>query len=134
MLAHGQSRTERGFNINKAMLVENLEETSIKGQRLLYDYMASKNVTIHEFIIPKEITLPCKSAYSKYKAAMESAGTETVSESCEKKRKVLIDEIANVKRSKVTLESCVTTLRKDADALSLECESKQDPVEVVKLV
>ena len=134
MLAHGQSQTERGFNINKAMLVENLEETSIKGQRLLYDYMASKNVTIHEFIIPKEITLPCKSAYSKYKAAMESARTETVSESCEKKRKVLIDEIANVKRSKVTLESCVTTLRKDADTLSLECESKQDPVEVVKLV
>ena len=39
------------------MLVENLEETSIKGQRLLYDYIASKNVTIHEFIIPKEVTL-----------------------------------------------------------------------------
>ena len=64
---------------------------------------------------------------------MEIAGAETVSESCEKKRKVLIDEIANVKRSKVTLESCVTTLRKDADALSLECENKQDPVEIVKL-
>ena len=46
VLAHGQSQTERGFNINNAMLVENLEETSIKGQRLLYDYMASKNVTI----------------------------------------------------------------------------------------
>ena len=56
LLAHGQSQTERGFNINKAILVENLEKTSIKGQSLLYDYMASKNVTIHEFIIPKELT------------------------------------------------------------------------------
>ena len=73
MLAHGESQTERGFNINKAMLVEDLKETFIKGQKLLYDYMASKNVTIHEFIIPKELTLSCKSAYSKYKAAMESA-------------------------------------------------------------
>ena len=80
MLAHGQSQTERGFNINKAMLVENLEETSIKGQRLLYDYMASRNVTIHEFIIPREVTLSRKSAYCKYKAAMESARAETVSE------------------------------------------------------
>ena len=124
MLAHGQSQTERGFNI-KAMLVENLEETSIKGQRLIYDYMASKNVTIHEFSIPKEVKLSCKSAYSKYKAAMESARAETVSESCEKKRKIRIDEIANVKRSKLTLESCVTTLGKDADARSLECENEQ---------
>ena len=85
MLAHGQIQTGHGFNINKAMLVENLEETSIKGQRLLCVYMTSKNVTIHKFIIPKEVTLSCKSAYSKYKAAMESARAETVSESREKK-------------------------------------------------
>ena len=116
------------------MLVENLEETSIKGQRLLYDYMASKNVFIHEFSILKEATLSCKSAYSKYKATVESARAEIVNESCEKKRKILIDEIANVKRSKITLEFRVTTLRKDADALSLECENKQDPLEIVKLV
>ena len=55
---------------------------------------------------------------------MESARAETLSESCEKKRKILIDEIANVNRSKVTLESYFTTLREDADALSLECENK----------
>ena len=54
---------------------------------------------------------------------MESARTETIRESCGKKRKILIDETANVKQSKVTLESCVTTLYKDADALSLECEN-----------
>ena len=96
--------------------------------------MASKNVTIHEFVIPKELTLSCKSAYSKYKAVMESARAETISESHEKKRKIFIDEIANVKSSKVALESSVTTLCKDADALSLESENKQDPVEIVKLV
>ena len=104
------------------MLVENFEETSIKGQRLMYDNMASKNVTIHEVIIPKELTLSCKSAYSKYKAAMESARAKTVSESREKKRKILVDEIATVKRSK------------GADAPSLECENKQDPIEKVNLV
>ena len=116
------------------MLVENFEETSIKGQGLMYDNMASKNVTIHEVIIPKELTLSCKSAYSKYKAAMESARAKTVSESREKKRKILVDEIATVKRSKVTLESCVTTLCKGADAPSLKCENKQDPIEKVNLV
>ena len=134
VLAHGQSQTECGFNINKVMLVENLEKTSIKGQQQLYDYMASKNVTIHKFIIPKELTLSCKSAYSKYKAAMKSARAETISESHEMKQKIFIDKIANVKCSKLTLESCVTTLCKDADALSLECENRLDPVELIKLV
>ena len=64
VLTDSQSQTERGFNINKATLVENLEETLVKGQRLFYGCMASKNVTIHEFIIPKELTLACKSAYN----------------------------------------------------------------------
>ena len=43
MLAHGQSR---GFNINKAMLVEGLVETSVKRQRLLF-HVASKNQKCH---------------------------------------------------------------------------------------
>ena len=34
-LSHGQSQTERGFNVNKEILVENLQEESLKGQ-LLY--------------------------------------------------------------------------------------------------
>ena len=83
------------------MLVENLEETSIKGHRLLYDYMTSKNVTIHKFIIPKEVTLSCKSVYSKCRAVIESA-----------RKSVLMNALA----------------------LSLECENKQDPVEIVELV
>ena len=61
--AHAQSQAERGCNISKAILVENLEETSLKRQqRLLHAYMTSKNVTIYECIIPKELTLFCKSA------------------------------------------------------------------------
>ena len=96
--------------------------------------MVSKNVTIHEFIVTKELILSCKSVYSKCKVAMESARAETVSKSREKKQKILICEIANVNHSKVTQESCVTTLHKDTDALSLKCEHKQDPVEIVKLV
>ena len=47
---------------------------------------------------------------------MESTRPEIISKS-----------IANVK-------PCVNTQCKDADALSLKCENKQDPVEKVKLV
>ena len=46
VLSHGQSQTKRGFNINKTMLVENLQEESLKGQRIVYDHMSSLNTTI----------------------------------------------------------------------------------------
>ena len=80
LLAHGQSQAECGFNINEAMLVENLEETSIKGQRLLYDYMASKNVLFTNLLFPKNLHYPA-SLHTVNIKSMESARVETVSES-----------------------------------------------------
>ena len=88
--------------------------------------MASKNVTIQEFIIPKELTLFWKSACIKYKAVVGRSKVEIVSKSSEKKTKKIIkdmNEIINAKCSKVTLESCFTTLHKDADALSLNVKT-----------
>ena len=55
MLAHGQSQTERGFNINKAMLVENLEETSIKRQR---PTLHQKMSLFTNLLFPKKLHYP----------------------------------------------------------------------------
>ena len=68
-MSHGQSAVERGFNINKHLLVENLNETSMKGQRLIYDYFTSLNVKLHEYIIPKELLFSCKQAHARYEEA-----------------------------------------------------------------
>ena len=68
-LSHGQSSIERGFNINKHLLVENLKETSLKGQGLAYDYFTSLNTKLHDYIIPKELLLSCKHAHSRYREA-----------------------------------------------------------------
>ena len=37
VLTHGQSNVERGYSVNKEMLVENLEKESLINQRLVYD-------------------------------------------------------------------------------------------------
>ena len=74
---------------------------------------------------------------------MESARSETVTNHVRRKGKsllmklqmsVLVDEFANVKRSKVTIESRDTTLRKDVVSLFPKCKNKQESVEKVKLV
>ena len=56
-MSHGQGAVKRGFNINKYLLVENIRETSTRGQRLVYDYFQSFNVKLHEYAIPKELLL-----------------------------------------------------------------------------
>ena len=74
---------------------------------------------------------------------MESARSETVTNHVRRKGKsllmklqmsVLVDEFANVKLSKVTIESRDTTLRKDVVPLFPEFKNKQESVEKVKLV
>lgn len=72
------------------MLVENSEETS-RGRD--NDYMASKMSLFTNLLFPTNLYYSA-SLYSKHKAAMASARTETVSESREKKVKILIAEIA----------------------------------------
>ena len=54
LLSHGQSAVERGFNINKHLLVENLREVSTRDQRLVCDYFQPLDVKLHKYTIPKE--------------------------------------------------------------------------------
>lgn len=46
----------------------------------------------------------------------------------ERKRKILIDEIANIKRSKATLKACINSLHKDGDALSFDVKINKNLV------
>ena len=39
VLLHGQSQTDRGFNIHKKILVEILKELFLISQPIVYDYM-----------------------------------------------------------------------------------------------
>ena len=71
VLSHGQSQSERGFNINKEMLIENLEEKSLIGQRLVYDHMSSIGTKIEDFTVSNKLALSCNSANAKYTVDLE---------------------------------------------------------------
>ena len=51
VLSHGQAQVERGFNVNKNLLVENQHTTTLTAQRIIHDHMVyheleSSNLTI----------------------------------------------------------------------------------------
>ena len=125
-LQHGQSQTERGFNINKDLLVENLQKESIISQRIVYDQICVNDVKVHEIDIPKGLVISCKMASKKYKAALEAKRKEASNAEESRKRKLIQVELAEVKRNKSELEQSVMLLLKDANKYSQEAEKKRD--------
>ena len=44
-LPHGQSQIERGFNINKEIIIEDMIKESVKAQKIIYDTMKAKQMS-----------------------------------------------------------------------------------------
>ena len=64
-LCHGQCQVERGFNINKNTLQENLQKKSLVGRRTVYDTLVDSRKSSHDFVIINKLILSCKSVSSK---------------------------------------------------------------------
>ena len=66
-LSHGQAAVERGFSVNREIIVENLQQKSLISQRLVYDYITVKHASgLYEYAIPNALLLECKSSHAKY--------------------------------------------------------------------
>lgn len=61
-----QAQIERGFSVNKEMVIENLQAQSLSALRLVYDSIKATKKEVHEIEIGKKMLLSCKSAYSRY--------------------------------------------------------------------
>ena len=70
-LSHGQSQVERGFNVNKEILVENLKENFLKGQRIIYNRIQFENVKLQDLKLTNELVNSCKAAHQRYIIALE---------------------------------------------------------------
>ena len=84
-LSHGHASVERGFSVNKELLVENLQKVSLVSQRIVYDYFFSTEKMISEFQISNELIKSCKLAHTQYTQALETNKKTTVQ--CEKRQK-----------------------------------------------
>ena len=100
-LSHGQSQFDRGFNVNKEILVENLKEESLKGQRIVYDHIQSENIKLQEFKLTNELVNSYEAAHQRYTIALEENKLTVIENQKKVKRKPIDDEISDVKKKKV---------------------------------
>ena len=125
-LSHGQASIERGFSINKELLVENLQEESIVCQRMVYDHVNCSGESITEVPMTNALLKSCKLAYSRYAAALQEKKEKSDGELKDRKRKMKKDEIAQVKEKKRAVESCIESLNKDIENYSIAAEKEAD--------
>ena len=72
-LSPGQRQVERGFSINKEIVIRNLHSNSLSAQRIIYDYLKASKKNMHDIEIRKKMLTSCKIAHSRYLIALEDA-------------------------------------------------------------
>ena len=126
VLSYGQSAVERGFSINKELLVDNLQGKSLVSQRMVYDHIKSNKITIHGYELPSDLLKSCKLSNRRYNAALEDAKKQEKVDMVARKRKLIDEEIQVVKKKKDEVTKCIEVLKTDADKLSIEAEEKRN--------
>ena len=117
VISHGQASVERGFNINKEMLVENMKELSLVRLRMVYDEIKASGYKSYNFPISNGIVVASKQASSKYKIELEKNKDSLVEASRQEKE----EEISVVKRKRLAVDE---RLEIDAEKLYTDTEEK----------
>ena len=89
-LSHGQALVERGFSVNKSLLVENIATKSLIAQRIAYDDMKVNNVIAEDVEIRPTLCCSVKHARQRYSTYLEE----------QKKNKVQNIDLSNQKKFK----------------------------------
>ena len=114
------------MGVNKDLLVENLDQESLIGQRIVYDYFSSLNVKIHEFKVPLGLEKSSRFTCSRYKTTLESKRNLSTNVEKDRKRKLKMDELVDVKVDvRDSIVSCIK-LNIDNEKYSFEAEEKQN--------
>ena len=123
-LSHGQASVERGFSVNKNLLVENLQESSLIAQRRVVDYMDA-NCLIQSV----------RNSYKKYSLILLVAEKrkENVQKEKQKKAQLLSSEISSLEKKKILLEASINDLQKESDKLGFEAE-KASKLDLLKFL
>ncbi|RXN18476.1 LIM homeobox Lhx6 [Labeo rohita] len=123
ILSHGQASVERGFSVNKEVMVENLKEHSLISQRVIHDHVRSVGGLLN-IAYTKELLLSAAAARQKYHMYLDDQRRLKQDEQKAQKRKGLMEEITEIKSKKKRLEEDMRVLLKSADDNAEKAESQ----------
>ncbi|KAE8278809.1 hypothetical protein D5F01_LYC22384 [Larimichthys crocea] len=122
VLSHGQASVERGFSINKELVVENQKETSLIAQRLIVGHVRSVG-GVTNVAITKELLLSVAGARQRYHSFLDDQKRASVKEMGAQKRKALGDELDELKKKRNRVKEDIGALEKSANNFADKAES-----------
>ena len=107
-ISHGQALVERGFSLNKTMLKDNIEQTSVICRSLTKYYLVMKNVKPYTTKISNQLILDIKSSRMKYESYLEE---QKKSNKLQEKNKLMNIKQNEEKDLQVKIEQLLSTTK-----------------------
>lgn len=131
ILSHGQASVEKGFSINRQVMVENLKERSFIAQRTIHDHLLHVG-GLNALVVDKPLLSAAASGRRKYTEYLERQRADKAKSAKGVKRKELSDEITALEKRQKTVQSAMMSMTKDADTLSEQAEAQNDMTLIMK--
>lgn len=123
ILSHGNAALERGFLVNKEIIVENQKEKSLIAQRLIYDSIKSSVVNVEDFVVTKSLIHCGFNAYKWYQEDLTKQKEEKQltdnNNVLKSKNKKTINDLKSQKK-KVMDEALIQSARIENEIILLE--------------
>ncbi|KAK3923106.1 Stress response protein NST1 [Frankliniella fusca] len=104
ILSQGNAFVERGFSINKEVIIENQQNKSLVGQRQVYDGIKNLGGVLEMTDIPKQMILKVRNSRDLYQESPKKSREEKQEKGMEEtQRKRLAEEVKELKKKKVKL-------------------------------
>ncbi|KAJ4946065.1 hypothetical protein JOQ06_023740 [Pogonophryne albipinna] len=122
VLSHGQASVERGFSINKELIVENQKEASLVAQRLIVGHIRAVG-GVTNVQLTKELLISVSGARQRYHSYLDDQKRANTKEKGVQKRKALADELDELKKKRARVQNDIGELEKSADEYADKAES-----------
>lgn len=123
VISHGNATVESGFSVNKALLIENLQEKSVVALRTVYDSVADVGGLLN-VDVSKRMILSARNAHSYYQEELEKKKLlERESKMLETKQKRAAEEIKDIKAKKLKIQQDADKKIAELDGLMKELQN-----------
>jgi hypothetical protein len=131
LLSHGQATIERGFSVNKEVIVENQQTKSLIARRLIKDHIIQAG-GILQVNITKKMMISVRSARSRYHQYLADIKEGEVKERAQMKRKAELEVIEELRMKTKRLKSDIDALHVGVKKYADKCETTGDLTYIAK--
>ena len=123
-ISHGQAYVERGYSVNKDMLIENLHEKTVVALRTVHDSISTLEDHFTKLPLTPAMKRHVMSETMRYGHYLDEQKKKSLNKQQRKKRKGVQLSIHAAEKKKSKVDTSIDILGKEADDLAKSAEAK----------